>query len=69
MGASGEGTAANSASEMAAWMELEASDEGVVVDCTAEPDVFGRIAQFGERAINPVANRAVNEFFDNVADH
>jgi carbon monoxide dehydrogenase subunit G len=54
---------------MAAWMELEASDEGVVVDCTAEPDVFGRIAQFGERAINPVANRAVNEFFDNVADH
>lgn len=68
MSASGEGSAASSSFEMSAWMDLEETENGVVVEWAAEADVFGRIAQLGGRVINPVANRVVNQFFDNVAD-
>jgi carbon monoxide dehydrogenase subunit G len=66
MHASGEGSAANSSFEMASWMELVETDEGVDVEWGAEADVFGRIAQMGQRVINPVANRVVGRFFDSV---
>lgn len=68
MGAEGKGSASGSTFEMSAWMELTETDDGVEVVWEAEADVFGRIAQFGSRVINPVANRVVNQFFDNVAD-
>lgn len=68
MAATGEGSAANSSFELSAAMELTETDGGVAVDWSAEADVFGRIAQIGSRVIDPVANRVVNQFFDNVAD-
>jgi len=64
--AEGEGSASNSSFEMEAGMELEETDDGVVVEWWAEADVFGRIAQMGQRVINPVANRVVNRFFKQV---
>lgn len=66
MEASGEGEASNSSFEMASGMELAETDDGVEVDWWAEADVFGRIAQMGQRVINPVANRVVKRFFDDV---
>ena len=68
MSASGEGSASNSSFELSAWMALKETDDGVAVDWTAEADVFGRIAQMGQRVINPVANRVVNRFFGNIED-
>ena len=66
MTAEGEGSASNSSFEMQAGMTLEETDTGVVVDWWAEADVFGRIAQMGQRVINPVANRVVNRFFSKI---
>jgi carbon monoxide dehydrogenase subunit G len=68
MSAAGEGSAANSAFEMSAWMELSEVEDGVAVEWEAEADVFGKIAQLGGRVIKPVANRVVKRFFDQVAD-
>ncbi|RQG89028.1 carbon monoxide dehydrogenase [Natrarchaeobius halalkaliphilus] len=67
MATTGNGSAANSSFEMSAWMELEEIDDGVAVEWEAEADVFGKIAQLGGRVINPVANRIVNQFFEDVA--
>ena len=66
MYAEGEGSASSSSFEMEAGMELEETDAGVAVEWWAEADVFGRIAQMGQRVINPVANRVVNRFFKQV---
>jgi carbon monoxide dehydrogenase subunit G len=68
MDASGEGSAGNSSFEMRSWMELDEHEDGVDVDWHAEADVFGRIAQMGQRMINPVANRVVKRFFSNVQE-
>jgi carbon monoxide dehydrogenase subunit G len=65
--ASGEGDASSSSFEMSSGMELsETDDGGVAVEWWAEADVFGRIAQMGQRVINPVANRVVKRFFNDV---
>ena len=69
MRAEGEGSAANSSFEMDSGMTLEDTDDGVAVEWWAEADVFGRVAQMGQRVINPVANRVVNRFFDGIADN
>jgi len=67
MDASGEGSAGDSSFEMSSWMGLEATDDGgVAVDWRAEADVFGRIANMGQRVINPVANRVVKRFFSSI---
>jgi hypothetical protein len=67
MDASGEGEGGSSSFEMSSWMELtETDDGGVAVEWGAEADVFGRIAQMGQRVINPVANRVVKRFFNDV---
>ncbi|MGM0592299.1 MAG: CoxG family protein [Halobacteriota archaeon] len=66
--ASGEGSAASSSFEMESGMTLEDTEDGVTVNWWAEPDVFGRIAQMGQRVINPVANRVVQRFFNNIAE-
>lgn len=68
MEASGEGASSNSSAEMTSWMVLEETDDGVAVEWGAETEVFGRIAQLGQRVINPVANQVVNRFFSNVED-
>ena len=66
MTAEGEGSASNSSFEMQAGMTLEETESGVAVDWWAEADVFGRIAQMGQRVINPVANRVINRFFSSI---
>ncbi|MFB6104169.1 MAG: CoxG family protein [Halobacteriaceae archaeon] len=63
MTASGEGSAGNSSFEMRAGMTLAASGDGVTVEWWTEADVFGRIAQMGQRVLNPVANRVIKRFF------
>lgn len=68
MAASGEGSAGNSSFEMESAMELSETDQGVVVDWSAEADVFGRLAQMGQRMIAPVANRMAKEFFRNIQE-
>ncbi len=66
--ASGEGSASGSSFEMDSGMELSETDEGVEIAWNAEADVFGRIAQMGQRVINPVADRVVSRFFGNIED-
>jgi len=68
MNASGEGSSGNSSFEMSSGMELKETDDGVAVDWWAEADVFGRIAQMGQRVVNPVANRVVKRFFSDIQD-
>jgi uncharacterized protein len=68
MTASAEGSSGNSSFEMTAGMELSETENGVLVEWWAETDVFGRIAQMGQRVIKPVADRVVNKFFSRVED-
>lgn len=68
MTASGEGSSGNSSFEMESGMELHETDDGVAVEWWAEADVFGKIAQMGQRVIGPVANRVVKRFFSDVND-
>jgi hypothetical protein len=68
MNASGEGSASDSSFEMASGMNLVETDEGVDIEWQAEADVFGKIAQMGQRVISPVANRVVSRFFSSVED-
>jgi len=66
MDASGKGQSGDSSFEMDSWMVLTETDEGVDVEWGAEADVFGRIANMGQRILNPVANRVVKRFFKKV---
>ena len=68
MEASGEGSAGDSSFEMVSWMDLEDTDNGIEVNWSTEADVFGRIAQMGQRVINPAANQVVKRFFSSVQD-
>lgn len=64
--ATGEGDSSNSSFEMESSMHLTETDDGVGVEWETEADVFGRVAQMGQRVINPVANRVVKRFFQRV---
>lgn len=66
--ASGDGNASGSSFEMDSGMELSETDAGVEIAWHAEADVFGRIAQMGQRVINPVADRVVSRFFGNIEE-
>jgi carbon monoxide dehydrogenase subunit G len=66
--AAGEGQSGNSSFEGSAEMELESVESGVAVDWRAEADVFGRIAQMGQRVVNPAANRVIKRFFDTLQE-
>jgi uncharacterized protein len=68
MSAVGEGSSSNSSFEMASGMVLSEADDGVAVDWETEADVFGKVAQMGQRVVNPVANRVVKRFFSSVED-
>lgn len=65
-GASGEGNASGSSFEMSSYMALTENEDGVDIEWYAEADVFGRIAQMGQRVISPVADRVVSRFFTNI---
>ncbi|GAB3316179.1 carbon monoxide dehydrogenase [Haloplanus rallus] len=66
MDASGQGSASDSSFEMDSGMTLVETENGVDVEWWTEADVFGRVAQMGQRVINPVANRVVGRFFKQV---
>jgi len=66
MDASGFGSASDSSFEMDSGMMLAETEEGVDVEWWTEADVFGRVAQMGQRVINPVANRIVGRFFKQI---
>ena len=68
MTASGEGSSSNSSFEMASSMSLTETDTGVAVEWETSADVFGKVAQMGQRVINPVANRVIKRFFGTVED-
>lgn len=64
----GEGSTSGSSFEMESGMELDETDDGVSVEWWASAEVFGRIAQMGQRVINPVANRVVKKFFERIQE-
>lgn len=66
MSASGEGSSGDSSFEMSSGMALSEADDGVEVEWEAEADVFGKVAQMGQRVVEPVANRVVKRFFSSV---
>lgn len=66
MSAVGEGSSSNSSFEMSSGMVLSETDDGVAVEWETEADVFGKVAQMGQRVVNPVANRVVKRFFSSV---
>lgn len=68
MSASGEGEASGSSFELSSGMELDETDDGVTIEWWASTEVFGRIAQMGQRMINPVANRVVKSFFERIQE-
>jgi hypothetical protein len=75
MSAVGEGSSSNSSFEMASAMALSEAGDGddadadaVAVEWETEADVFGKVAQMGQRVINPVANQVVKRFFSSVQD-
>lgn len=62
--ASGRGSDPSNSFEMESGMELTEPDDGdVVVEWWASAEVFGRLAQMGQRVLSPVTNRVVNRFF------
>jgi carbon monoxide dehydrogenase subunit G len=66
MSAGGEGSSGDSSFEMSSGMVLEETDDGVAVEWTTEAEVFGKVAQMGQRVVSPVANRVVKRFFSSV---
>lgn len=68
MVASGEGQGGDSAFSMTSEMEMSETVTGVEIDWHADVDISGRLAQMGGSVLNPVANRLVNKFFDQMED-
>lgn len=68
MSAVGEGSSSNSSFELSSGMSLSEIDDGVAIEWDTEADVFGKVAQMGQRVVNPVANRVVKRFFSSVQD-
>ncbi len=66
MRVAGEGSSGDSSFEVSSGMELVETDAGVEVQWEAEADVFGRVANVGQRVVNPVANRQVKRFFSSI---
>lgn len=66
MAASGEGNSSSSSFELTSGMQLDETEAGVTVEWWATTEVFGRIAQMGQRVIKPVANRIVKKFFERI---
>lgn len=68
MRASAEGQGGDSAFDMTSRMEMSETRTGAEVDWFADVDVTGRLAQMGSAVLDPVADRLVNKFFDQMED-
>ena len=68
MDASGSGSSSQGSFEMDSGMTLKEVGDNVEVQWWAETDVFGRIANMGQRVMDPVADRVINRFFQKVQD-
>ncbi len=68
MHAEATGASSDSSFEVRSGMRLHDRDGVVEVEWWGDTDVFGRVAQMGQRVMNPVANRLVNRFFSDIAD-
>ena len=68
MHAEASGASSDSSFEVRSGMRLHDRDGTVEVEWWGDSDVFGRVAQMGQRVMNPVANRLVNRFFSDVAE-
>jgi carbon monoxide dehydrogenase subunit G len=68
MRASGKGQGGDSAFSMESRMEMSETPTGVEIEWYADVDISGRLAQMGGTVLNPVADRLVNKFFDQMED-
>jgi len=68
MRASGEGQGGDSAFSMDSRMEMSETATGVEIDWHADVDISGRLAQMGSTVLDPVAERLVNKFFDQMEE-
>lgn len=66
MVATGRGSASGSSFEMESWMEVEGTEAGCRMEWGAETNIAGRVARLGSRMLQPVANKVVNDFFDEI---
>lgn len=70
LGIEATGEASRNSFEATAWQELHDNGDGTTtVTWQAEAEVSGIIASLGERAIGSVADKLVNEFFQDLEDH
>lgn len=66
----GSGEASRNSFEVTAWQEFQDNGDGTTtVVWKAEARVSGIIASMGERALNSVAERLINQFFQDIEDH
>lgn len=68
MVATGRGSASGSSFEMESWMEVAETETGCRMEWGAETNIAGRVAQLGSRMLQPVANKVVNDFFDEIEE-
>jgi hypothetical protein len=68
MVATGGGDASGSSFEMESGMNIVETESGSEIEWWTTADVSGRIAQLGGRVLNPVADRIVSNFFENVQE-
>ncbi|MDY6764540.1 MAG: SRPBCC domain-containing protein [Halobacteria archaeon] len=66
MNATGSGESSNSSFELQSGMTVSETENGSKIEWWSETNIMGRIAQMGQRVINPVANKVVNRFFKNI---
>ena len=64
------GEASRNSFEVTAWQELQDNGDGTTtVTWQANAEISGIIASLGERAIGSVADKLVNEFFQELEEH
>lgn len=64
------GEASRNSFTVTAWQELKDNNDGTTtVVWEANTEISGVIASLGERAIESVTNKLVNEFFEDIEDH
>lgn len=64
--ASGTGSGGGSEFHLDSEMNLDENDGTTIVRWEAQTDISGKIAQFGQRMLQPVANKLTNQFFSSI---
>jgi len=64
--ASGNGSGGGSEFHLNSEMNLDDNNGTTVVKWEAQTDISGKIAQFGQRMLQPVANKLTNQFFSSI---